>query len=343
MLALMPPATLSELHATSSSSSINTMSLAVLPHSAVPTPSSCVFSMSGLSSTPAANTKRPKLSLNTSSLPTTRGGKSTTGLRLETLSVASPTSRNTFNNAYGDAETPVSIASHSTKPQLSTEPVPFNTRRPYAPTPLRTSSSDSILSSVSSVSAASVVSASSSISSATSASPTSFFTPPYRLPFHHNSILTNGPLPRLRRKKSFTTTRPMFPSTKRVSFRTQLTEEVKTEKYTLAHFDLDSSSSISTLNQSHPQKDTVHPSKPAEGSSRDNVVSGDIRPDPRSPHVGDKRESSDEDEDSDVCPATPITRYSKKPREWVWTLDPIVPCSSHQDDVDSSMHDTNKK
>ncbi|GAB7350234.1 hypothetical protein MBLNU459_g0887t1 [Dothideomycetes sp. NU459] len=294
--------------------------------------------MPTFSAAPSAATKRPKLSLNTTSLPTS-SGKSTTGLRLETLSVASPTSKNTFNNAYGHAATPGSTASPLSRPPLSVEPTRAPTHRSQAPKPLRTSSSDSIVSSASSTSAASGISASSSASSASSASFP--LPPPYRLPFNNTSILTNGPLPRVRRKKSFTTTRPMFPSPKRVSFRAPLTEEIQTETYTLAHSDLDSSWTISTLNSTHPQRDTIHPSKPTETSrslQQDKSENGDLdaKSDPKSPHIGDKRESSDEEEDSDVCPATPVTRRSKRPREWVWTLGPIEPCSIPQKEAISN-------
>ncbi|KAJ9623428.1 hypothetical protein H2203_005687 [Taxawa tesnikishii (nom. ined.)] len=98
----------------------------------------------------------------------------------------------------------------------------------------------------------------------------------------------------------------MFPAPKRVAFKAPLTEDIKTEKYTLAHSDLaSSSSSISTLNLPPPEHDTDRSSSNPGGE----------------PHTGDKRDSSDED--SDVCPATPVAGRRKRRREWVWTLGPV--------------------
>jgi hypothetical protein len=206
MLALMP---------------VDTMSLAILPsHTPV--------------SRPTAPTKRPKLSLNTASLPSTFG-KSTTGLRLDAPSIASPTARNTFSNAYG--------SQHVTSPEATT---PHQDVRPksrlcldtsVAPThqhSARSSSTDSCMSATSATSA----STESSISSTSTTD--SFDKPiPYRLPFNHHSILTNGPHGCLRRRKSFSSTRPMFPSPKNVSFRAPLTEDIHNTIYTLAHSDID--------------------------------------------------------------------------------------------------------
>lgn len=124
----------------------------------------------------------------------------------------------------------------------------------------------------------------------------------------------------------------MFPSSKKVSFRAPLTEEIRTEKYTMAHIDLESSSStISSLNLPPPQMVLRGVSKGSGSRSDGGATPHEIPEDdedsaqksePRSPHTGDKRESSDED-DSDTCPTTPVTRHNKRRREWVWTLGPI--------------------
>lgn len=128
---------------------------------------------------------------------------------------------------------------------------------------------------------------------------------------------------------SLTTTRPRFPAAKSVSFRAQLTEEIKTEKYTLAHSDLESSSStISTLNLPSPAVDLSKQSS-SEDSEKKARVTGDAgegtvlakKGESASPSTGDKRDSSDED--SDTCPVTPVAGRRKRRREWVWTLGPI--------------------
>ncbi|KAF1345474.1 hypothetical protein BDV97DRAFT_275906, partial [Delphinella strobiligena] len=271
--------------------------------------------------------KRPKLSLNTTQLPKSLG-KSNTALRIETLSVASPTSRNTFQNAFGPLDT---------QPQ-SARPLP---NRIDTSTPLRASSSDSVISSASSTST------SSSEASATSASSTDSLTPPvpYRLPYNNKSILTNGPLPRGRSRKSYTTAMPIFSTPKKVSFKAPLTEEIHTVKYTMAHIDIESSSSsISTLNLPPPSlllrgqsKTPALSTKPDESSDRQakqDESNNRLEPKAKTPSVGDKRESSDED-DSDTCPSTPVTRRNpKRRREWVWTLAPLKTQSS--DDIATS-------
>ena len=129
----------------------------------------------------------------------------------------------------------------------------------------------------------------------------------------------------------------MFPSTKKVSFRAQLTEEIRTEKYTMAHIDLESDGSSVPLLRLPPQlvlRGSSGPAIPMPLNTDVAVITesptemdqdSDRSSQPRSPHVGDKRESSDEEDDSDTCPSTPISRHSKRRREWVWTLGPIKP------------------
>ncbi|KAI5240036.1 hypothetical protein E4T43_06354 [Aureobasidium subglaciale] len=301
MLALMP---------------VDNMSLAILPsHTPV--------------TRPTASTRRPKLSLNTASLPSTFG-KSTTGLRLDTPSIASPTARNTFSNAYGSQHvtSPEALKPHDHVRQnsrlcLDTSVAPFHQQ------PSRSSSTDSCMSATSATSATSV-STDSSISSLSTID--SFDKPiPYRLPFNHHSILTNGPHGCLRRRKSFSSTRPMFPSPKKVSFRAPLTEDIHNNVYTLAHSDIESASAPTTSLEPLP---SGHGHYVQQQQKHKRAAILPIR----TPSCGDKRDSSSEDDsDSDICPSTPITRRSKKPREWVWTLGPIntitpPPSSSPIDD-----------
>ncbi|CAD0084534.1 unnamed protein product [Aureobasidium vineae] len=279
------------------------MSLAILPsHTPV--------------SRPTAPTKRPKLSLNTSSLPSTFG-KSTTGLRLDAPSIASPTARNTFSNAYGsqhvmspEAMTPHQDVRPNSRLCLDTSVAPTHQQ------PARSSSTDSCMSATSATSA----STDSSISSLSTID--SFSKPiPYRLPFNHHSILTNGPHGCIRRRKSFSSTRPMFPSPKKVSFRAPLTEDIRNDIYTLAQSDFDFRSTSPTAIEPLP---SGHGHYIQSQQKHKRAATLPIRT-PASPACGDKRDSSSEDDsDSDICPSTPITRTSKKPREWVWTLGPIA-------------------
>lgn len=272
------------------------MSLAILPsHAPV--------------SRPTTPSRRPKLSLNTSSLPSTFG-KSTTGLILDTPSIASPTVRNTFSNAYGSQHviSPEAVTPHDqVRPKsrlcLDTSIPPTHQQ------PARSSSADSCMSATSATSA----STDSSISSISTDD--SYSRPiPYRLPFNHHSILTNGPHGCVRRRKSFSSTRPMFPSPKKVSFRAPLTEDIHNEVYTLAHSDIDSAPFSMTSLEPLP---TGH-GKYVQQHKKNTTLPI------REPNCGDKRDSSSEDDsDSDICPSTPVTRRSKRPREWVWTLGPI--------------------
>ena len=121
----------------------------------------------------------------------------------------------------------------------------------------------------------------------------------------------------------------MFPAAKKVGFRAPLTEEIRTEKYTMKHSDIESSTStISTLELSpaEKKKDGEVQDKREEGTQTD-VEESTVT----SPQTGDKRESSDEEEeDSDTCPATPVAGRKKRHRQWVWTLGPIKPEAEDQ-------------
>lgn len=41
------------------------------------------------------------------------------------------------------------------------------------------------------------------------------------------------------------------------------------------------------------------------------------------PQVGEKRDSSSDESDSDKCPETPVAGRRKRVREWTWTLGPM--------------------
>jgi hypothetical protein len=119
---------------------------------------------------------------------------------------------------------------------------------------------------------------------------------------------------------TFAVFKPMFPAAKRVAFRTPLTEDIKTSKFTMRHSDISSSnSSVSTLELNSSQES--HPSNTANVKCQSQSTQAkDTKP--PSPRTGDKRDSSD-DEDNESCPATPVAGRQKRYRQWVWTLPPV--------------------
>ncbi|KAK8179123.1 hypothetical protein BC567DRAFT_255555 [Phyllosticta citribraziliensis] len=271
-------------------------------------------------SSAAQSKQRPKLSLNTAQAQFRTFGKGSS-LRLDTLSAVSPTIRNTFSNGY------------EPRPASASEPQSSSSSKPWsADTPTSASTYNSTI----------------STSSASSLGLDSARIP-YSLPHNVKSILANSPLPPVVRHR---TMKPMFPPPKRVSFRAPLTEEIKTTKYTVAHSDLESSSStISSLAlDCHPSKsaETKEP-EPEPESEAPQIMTLPSRtvsepaPDPEEPQEAlkprkspslamslslpgrnCKRESpSDSESDGDECPQTPVAGRRKRRREWVWTLGPI--------------------
>ncbi|KAK5111971.1 hypothetical protein LTR62_004505 [Meristemomyces frigidus] len=306
------------------------MSVAILPSSPVAYGQPSAPSMSAPGPSPA---KRPKLSLDTQATPPAFG-KASTSLRLETLSATSPTARHTFQNGY-------SVASQLRKPgvrrpalkPLTTTVPPDTTRKP---TPLRTELHNAT---------ESFEQTCSSSTSATSASTIDTLSAevPYKWSYNIRSILRNGPLPRdLNKRRSSTNTKPMFPTAKKVAFRAPLTEEISTTKYTLAHSDLESSSStISTLE--------LPPAKFILTHDREEQETTLAKPDQQeqqekwtavSPQTGHKRDSSsdDEEDNNEICPATPVAGRKKRHRQWVWTLGPIENTSSNAAQAKEGLH-----
>lgn len=286
----------------------DTMSLAILPSTPMAHTSSHQH---------PASLKRPKLSLNTSNVPSSFGKKSTS-LRLETLSTTSPTSRNTFSNALVIPQGITGLdIQQSPSTHLANETKSDQQERRSSPT-------DTVTSSYSASSASTIESSSGE--------------PPYRLSYTLTSVLKNGPIPReLHQKTSFGLSKPaMFPATKKVAFRTPLEEEVKTTKYTLRHIDIESSTStISTLELSPIKKEEAQPCDSATEDDQKpskSVVTA-TKKFSSTPQTGDKRESSDE-EDSDTGASTPIAGRRKRSRRWVWTL-PAVNSSREDGNVES--------
>lgn len=308
MLTFMPPTPPLPVHTPMSRS---TMSLAILPSSA-PMAYSQSSGPTLLAPSPSP-AKRPKLSLNTANVPTVFG-KGSTSLRLDTLSASSPTTRNTFRNAYNQAQSQQTTSCRPPKPRLA--PLATNVSNLGEQTS-RIDCEETTDSAASSTSTSSTVS---SVDFSTAEVP-------YRVAYNVRSILVNSPIPRKpTRITSFAQSKPMFPATKKVAFRAPLTEDIQTTKYTMKHSDIESSTStISTLELSPPEE---APATNEEAEQPESTVEVEKKG-PSSPQTGDKRESSDEEEDTDSCPATPVAGRNKRHREWRWTLGPIGPSNDH--------------
>ncbi|KAI8934558.1 hypothetical protein NX059_008257 [Plenodomus lindquistii] len=288
---------------------------------------------------PASQSQRPKLCINTEQprIP----GKAAS-LRLDLLSAVSPTVRNTFSNAY---DQPVAISTSASVPAPAPAPVPA--LRPTKPR----LSIDSSFPSTRSTATSTPDSASTLSSALTSASShqSACVSIPYKQPHNLASILSNSPAHSMLSRK-MTPARPMFPAAKRVSFRTPLEEEITTVKYTLAHSDLQSSSStlssvastssssassgsdapksISSLSLDSSPDIALHitgsPSDPPCILAASTKDTKDTPSQPRAPRIGEKRDSSSSDDDSDSCPETPVAGRRKRTRDWRWTLGPLA-------------------
>ncbi|OAL51158.1 hypothetical protein IQ07DRAFT_643272 [Pyrenochaeta sp. DS3sAY3a] len=278
---------------------------------------------------PRQPVRRPKLSINTHQPRILGKGAS---LRLETLSAVSPTVRNTFSNAYEHASPATPSLPRPSKPRLSIDSNLPNP--PSASTPNSASTLSSTLTSASHESATIAI--------------------PYKQPHNLASILTNSPAKSIIPRK-MAPSRPMFPAEKRVSFRTPIEEEITTVKYTLAHSDIESSTSTLSSLASLASSDAAAASTDSDPSAERHSLSPidstrttseparlplepplqrpsattaalDISP-PRSksPRVGEKRDSSSSEDDSD-CPETPVAgrRKRRRDRDWRWTLGPLT-------------------
>ncbi|KAF2115602.1 hypothetical protein BDV96DRAFT_479813, partial [Lophiotrema nucula] len=266
---------------------------------------------------PESTSQRPQLRLDTQQVRTFGKGSS---LRLDTLSAVSPTIRNTFSNAYEAAPASAAPAlGRPSKPKLSiNSSFPEAQSQPSATTPSSASTLASALTSASSNESATI-------------------RIPYKQPHNLTSILTNSPARQLLPRK-MTTTRPLFPAEKKVSFRLPLEEEIKTTKYTMAHSDLESSmsssSTVTSIGSSDSDSSAAHhsvaststvdiPSSPSEPAKPTAFASLEGSPRPKGPRTGDKRDSSESESDSDSAPETPVAGRRKRRRAWRWTLGPL--------------------
>jgi hypothetical protein len=254
--------------------------------------------------------KRPKLSLNTQ--PGRTVGKSSTSLRLDTLSAVSPTARNTFKNACASSSARSTAGVALPRGQQESDEAP-------PASSLGTPSSASTTASHLTFSAEPIV--------------------PYALSYNIIPILTNSPIKTARRNMSAQTRPLLFPASKRVSFRNPLEEEIKTERYIMAHSDLLSmdSSIVSMVSISSDASATssstlTESDDDASGSSQPDISDDDgslYRRDVQSSHGS----WSASDSESDSCPAAPITARCKRRHDWAW---PQGPSEEHEAPLENS-------
>lgn len=261
--------------------------------------------------------KRPRLALNTSSiLPVF--GKGSTSLRLETLSATSPTARNTFKNRLEPAAMSSSRPQRPTLTPLATSPsISPGTAASSSPVELPTSATTTETDTSPTTSTTSI--------STLASSPLSVS---YKLSPSTKSILRNGRNSESRsRRPSFASSRPIFTGAKKVAFRTTLSEEITTSRYTWRHSDLD-------LPLSDVGPSTTLPHEAEETKRHDSLVEDDslqlhinnmADSSPLKRHLEEDDEEAVEHSDNDICPVTPVAGRRKKDREWVWTLGPIEP------------------
>jgi hypothetical protein len=246
--------------------------------------------------------QRPKLSLQTTSLPITFG-KSTTGLSrsLTPSSTASPTILNTFNNAYAAA-----------RPLSATDEAPSPSRLPakalrHAPSYVATGHRDHREGT------------------------------PYQLPLGVRSILRNSPLPRSSLWQTMSASgvpegrRVFFPAKKQVSYRFPLEEEIKTVRFVARHSDL-SSGPEHDSSQGSESDDPSDSSTPGSDFSSSEDETSAITVTSAPPHPSKKRRKTISSErqiraaalrDGLQEPDTP--RQGRRKRcKWRWTLEPVV-------------------
>ncbi|QKX55689.1 uncharacterized protein TRUGW13939_02786 [Talaromyces rugulosus] len=268
-----------------------------------------MIALASASATPSVtqnttNTKRPKLSLQTASLPIAFG-KSSTGLA-RTCATASPTVRNTFNNAY-ETTRPLSTTDSPSPCRLSN-----NSKGPRYPSPFshhyRTSDAA-----------------------------------PYQQPLGVRSILQNSPLKKMSvRRQSMSMSagaltenrRVLFPVKKQVTFHYQLEEEIRTVKFVARHSDLDSDSEPEPQAELESEGDT---SSDSTGSHSDSHSSsgeddGDIKnplpqrkrrksiPSERKIRAAALRDGLNEDHYAASLTTVSQTDRSKRRCKWRWTL-----------------------
>lgn len=291
--------------------------------------------------------QRPKLSLNTSGPASKRTfGKSSTGLRLDTLTDSSPTTRNTCQNVFG---------SQTNSP--TSEPFRGRPRKPLFPlitTTPATRPSDSPVA-PSTPTALTNVTGNVGVTNSHTSNPGPN---PYTLPVEVRSILLNGPITKRERPPPTPLSaeipselqKESSPVAKRVCFRDPVEEEIQTAKYLLRHSDLRSRSVSPALSTSGPA--TSHST--AINANPAMLAMTTVSP-PRAREIalalGSEDEPQDKHEAAHIA-STPVAGRNPKNRDWRWTLGPLPKISiegaalfkidSHSDeeDIDDSLAET---
>ena len=240
------------------------------------------------SPSPLSPSKRPKLSLQTSSVPVAVG-KSSTGLTvsISALQNSSPTVRNTFNNAYETTHrsSPAISSNNASKwPKPIVSNIGKREDQPYElPVNLR-----GILKNA-----------------------------PYIPSIRRSGLsLTNSASPRNSRKV-------FFPAIKKVAWRNMLEEEVKTVKFIARHSDLSSEEDTEdNLSRSRAtgllRTPTISKEEPSESwRGRAGTPTASRREDTASGAESETDKQTPED-------SNPMhTKRKRRPPEWRWTLDPF--------------------
>ncbi|TPR03860.1 NADH oxidoreductase (quinone), F subunit [Aspergillus niger] len=259
---------------------------------------------------------RPKLTLQTTSLPRTFG-TSSTGLSLSIAAgTASPTVRNTFKNAYevtGPSSATASPSSkHPSNLRFSKPSSPFTTHNPYQ-LPL-------------------------GVKSILRNSP---LEPTCRR--RAGSVATTGP------NGGPSARRVFFPAKKQVSYRNPLEEEIQTVHYTARHSDLHDDPEPALEPQSQPQQPEVTSSDedsdsnasgcPSDTSTSEDEPETGLGKTTSSPIKRKKRKHSNAERQvravalmdgiagpsnpDSLTPQTPRRKRAKRRCEWRWTLGPL--------------------
>lgn len=236
-----------------------------------------------------SSTGRPKLSLQTSALTATYGVSTASKGFGDSLNTAvTPTTLNTFNNTY-DLSIRPSPSSATTSPA---------TKFPFSPSTRTTTSNPK---------------------------PRSY---PVNLPFGIRPILKNGP--RSIRRENITTASPrngtrrtFFPASKRVTFRSNLEDEITNTKYLTRHSDIVSSEDevSSSDNDSHDSHESVSVESEENSENSDDSLTSN-------PHKRLKPElgliNTDEVDiargRSSRKRPNSARRMPRKRRRWEWTL-----------------------
>lgn len=242
-----------------------------------------------------AQSKRPKLSLQTSSLPITFG-KSSTALAMtaSALPTASPTILNTFNNAYDLPRRPSPASTPASTPRLTQ-------RHPRSMASLVSRREEDW---------------------------------PYKVPLGIRGILRNTPIPTPMRKSSVCSNsasprngrRVFFPPIKRVCYRFPLEEEITTVKFVARHSDLSSSDESEPEFGPETASEELDDSFDLPTSEEDSMIQAQPkktlkRYSSRQIRAAAVRDRLGDSRDQTAASKTPSER--KKRRRWEWTLGPL--------------------